>query len=89
MATIQIREATQQLIKRKNWAASEPGVIVVFVVVFIVASGLIGLQLSRWIARRREKQAARLKGIVISGGVQRRPQDLNVERTRILKEPWS
>ncbi|KAI9641851.1 hypothetical protein NHQ30_009718, partial [Ciborinia camelliae] len=54
-----IREATQQLVKRKNWAAREPGVIVVFCVVFIVAAGLIGLQLSRWIARRRERQAAK------------------------------
>ncbi|KAJ8067371.1 hypothetical protein OCU04_004722 [Sclerotinia nivalis] len=59
MATIQIREATQQLVKRKNWAAREPGVIVVFCVVFIVAAGLIGLQLSRWITRRREQQAAK------------------------------
>ncbi|KAF7861442.1 hypothetical protein EAF04_008007 [Stromatinia cepivora] len=59
MATIQIREATQQLVKRKNWAAREPGVIVVFCVVFVVAAGLIGLQLSRWITRRREKQAAK------------------------------
>ena len=59
MATIQAREAAQQLVKRKSWAAREAGVIVVFCVVFIVASGLLGLQLSRWIARRREKQAAR------------------------------
>jgi len=59
MATIKVREAAQQLVKRKNWAAREAGVIVVFCVVFIVASGLLGLHLSRWIARRREKQAAR------------------------------
>lgn len=59
MATIQVREATQQLVKRQNWAAREPGVIVVFAIVFIVASGLIGLQISRWISRHREKQAAK------------------------------
>ncbi|APA11619.1 hypothetical protein SS1G_05070 [Sclerotinia sclerotiorum 1980 UF-70] len=59
MATTQIREATQHLVRRKNWAAREPGVIVVFCVVFIVAVGLIGLQLSRWITRRRENQAAK------------------------------
>ncbi|TGO42380.1 hypothetical protein BHYA_0009g00590 [Botrytis hyacinthi] len=59
MATIQIGEATRQLVKRQNWAAREPGVIVVFAIVFIVASGLIGLQISRWISRYREKQAAK------------------------------
>lgn len=59
MATIQVPEATQQLVKRQNWAAREPGVIVVFAIVFIVASGLIGLQISRWISRHREKQAAK------------------------------
>ncbi|KAF7898589.1 hypothetical protein EAF00_005035 [Botryotinia globosa] len=59
MATIQIREATQQFAKRQNWAAREPGVIVVFAIVFIVASGLIGLQISRWVSRYKEKQAAK------------------------------
>ncbi|TGO24409.1 hypothetical protein BPAE_0103g00100 [Botrytis paeoniae] len=63
MATIQIREATQ-LVKRQNWAAREPGVIVVFAIVFIVASGLIGLQISRWISRHREKQAAKRSAYV-------------------------
>ncbi|TGO52234.1 hypothetical protein BCON_0145g00160 [Botryotinia convoluta] len=63
MATIQIREATQQLVKRQNWAAREPGVIVVFAIVFIVASGLIGLQISRWISRRRQKQAAKRSAV--------------------------
>lgn len=30
-------QAVHQLMKRKNWAQREPGVIVVFVIVFLVA----------------------------------------------------
>ncbi|KAL6906684.1 hypothetical protein GGI43DRAFT_380231 [Trichoderma evansii] len=47
------RDVVSQLIKRKNFAAREPGVIVVFCIVFIVAVGLIGLLLYKWIQRRK------------------------------------
>ena len=53
LPSLQTRDAVHQLTKRKNWASHEAGVIVVFCVVFIVASGLIGLKISRVIARRR------------------------------------
>lgn len=42
-----------------NWAQREAGVIVVFCVVFIVASGLIGLFLSRLITRKRAERAVK------------------------------
>lgn len=45
--------SAHQLSKRGNWASHEAGVIVVFCIVFLVASGLIGLWISRWCARRR------------------------------------
>jgi hypothetical protein len=41
------------LMKRKNWAAREAGVMVVFCVVFVVATGLLALYISRALARRR------------------------------------
>jgi hypothetical protein len=53
ISTLQIRDAGHQLSKRRNWAGHEAGVIVVFCVVFIVATGLISLYVSRAIARRR------------------------------------
>jgi hypothetical protein len=53
ISTLQLREAGHQLSKRSNWASREAGVIVVFCVVFIVATGLISLWVSRLISRRR------------------------------------
>lgn len=52
------REAFTQLVRReKNWAAREPGVIVVFCVVFLVAVGLIALWIyKKMVARRAAKQ---------------------------------
>lgn len=52
------REAFTQLVKReKNWAAREPGVIVVFCIVFIVAVGLTSLFVhKKMVARRAAKQ---------------------------------
>jgi len=46
-------EQLHQLLKRKNWAAREPGVMVVFCVVAAVALLLIGLWISRKMAARR------------------------------------
>lgn len=53
ISSLQVRDAGHQLAKRRNWAGHEAGVIVVFCVVFIVATGLIGLWVSRALARRR------------------------------------
>ena len=53
ISTLQVREAANQLTKRDNWAHQEAGVVVVFCIVFVVAVGLIGLWISRALARRR------------------------------------
>ena len=48
------REVFTELAKReKNWAAREPGVIVVFAIVFVVAVGLISLFVHKKMAARR------------------------------------
>lgn len=52
ISQVEVRDVTQRLSKR-NWAGQEAGVIVVFCIAFIVASGLLGLCISRWISRRR------------------------------------
>ena len=39
--------AMHQLVKRKNWAQREPGVIVVFVIVFLVACLVIALFINK------------------------------------------
>jgi hypothetical protein len=39
--------------REKSWPAREAGVMVVFCVVFVVASGLLALCISRAIAKRR------------------------------------
>ncbi|KAK0759970.1 hypothetical protein N5P37_007046, partial [Trichoderma harzianum] len=49
--------AVSELVKRKNWAAREPGVIVVFCIVFIVAVGLIGLFIHKQCAKRRASKS--------------------------------
>ncbi|UKZ46742.1 hypothetical protein TrVGV298_000951 [Trichoderma virens] len=49
--------AVSELVKRKNWAAREPGVIVVFCIVFVVAVGLIGLFIHKQCAKRRASKS--------------------------------
>ncbi|OPB43633.1 hypothetical protein A0O28_0099210 [Trichoderma guizhouense] len=49
--------AVSELVKRKNWAAREPGVIVVFCIVFIVAVGLLGLFIHKQCAKRRASKS--------------------------------
>jgi hypothetical protein len=49
---LQTRE-TIELIKRKNWASHEPGVILVFCILFIVSSGLLALCVFQGIKKRR------------------------------------
>lgn len=56
--TIVARETFSQIVKRKNWAQQEAGVIVVFCIVFVVACGLIGLFISKRMAARRAAKAA-------------------------------
>ncbi|KAF2142175.1 uncharacterized protein K452DRAFT_287394 [Aplosporella prunicola CBS 121167] len=48
------RAPHHQLVKRKNWAAREPGVVLVFCIVFIVALLLVSLFIQRKLTARRE-----------------------------------
>jgi len=58
ISTLERREIIQQLAKRENWASKEAGVILVFCIVFIVGTGLIGLCISQYLARRKAAKAA-------------------------------
>jgi hypothetical protein len=57
LQTLQLRDAAHQLSKR-NWAGQEAGVIVVFCIVFVVGVGLLGLCVSRYLARRKAARPA-------------------------------
>jgi hypothetical protein len=57
LQTLQMRDAVHQLSKR-NWAGQEAGVIVVFCIVFVVGVGLLGLCISRYLARRKAARPA-------------------------------
>lgn len=49
---------THELLKRHNWASRNPGVILVFCIVFLVALGFCTLFIYRRVLRRKaEKQA--------------------------------
>lgn len=48
---------TYSTIAKRNWASEEPGVIVVFCIVFVVGCGLVGLWISKCLARRRASKA--------------------------------
>lgn len=49
------REMVAELVKReKNWAAREPGVMVVFCIVGVVGIALIGLFISKKLSARRD-----------------------------------
>ncbi|RSM11998.1 hypothetical protein CDV31_006551 [Fusarium ambrosium] len=51
-------EVVNQLVKReKNWAAREPGVMVVFCIVGVVAIALIGLFIHKKLAARKANKA--------------------------------
>ncbi|PYH28954.1 uncharacterized protein BO87DRAFT_401752 [Aspergillus neoniger CBS 115656] len=51
-------EARHQVIKRSNWAGENPGVVLVFCIVFIVAVGIIALFIYRkCMARKAAKQS--------------------------------
>lgn len=51
------RDAFVQLAKRENWAAQEPGVMVVFCIVGVVGIGLIALFIHKKLAARKERRA--------------------------------
>ncbi|KAI0095451.1 hypothetical protein F4814DRAFT_182358 [Daldinia grandis] len=52
------RDTLSHIVRRENWAQQEAGVIVVFCIVFVVAVGLIGLWISKAVAKRRAKKAS-------------------------------
>lgn len=43
--------------KRDNWAAEEPGVVLVFCIVFVVGCGILGLIIQKALKNRREERA--------------------------------
>ena len=50
------RDASHTLTKRNNWAGENPGVMVVFCIVFVVAAGLISLFIYRKSIARKESR---------------------------------
>ncbi len=61
LTKIEARDAVYGLLvkRRKNWAAREAGVVVVFCIVFVVAAFLLWLCISRALARRRAARPQR------------------------------
>jgi hypothetical protein len=57
LTPLEARDAVHALLslskREKSWPAREAGVMVVFCVVFVVASGLLALCISRALAKRR------------------------------------
>ncbi|KAH9900133.1 hypothetical protein F4778DRAFT_158105 [Xylariomycetidae sp. FL2044] len=51
------RDSFSPIVRRQNWAQKEAGVVVVFCIVFVVGVGLIGLWISKCLARRKAKKA--------------------------------
>jgi hypothetical protein len=51
------RSTVHELVKRKNWAAKNPGVILVFAIVFTIALLLFSLLLHKRITARRAAKA--------------------------------
>ncbi|CAL5868369.1 uncharacterized protein PFLUO_LOCUS2594 [Penicillium psychrofluorescens] len=68
MAAISLAERSpspsiHSLIKRKNWAAKNPGVVLVFCIVFLVGCGIVSLfAYRRWLKRKAEKQSYETTG---------------------------
>ena len=56
--SVVVRDTLNLIAKRSNWAGREPGVIVVFCIVFIVLVGLVALFIHKQLVARRERKAA-------------------------------
>ncbi|OTA70260.1 hypothetical protein K449DRAFT_427783 [Hypoxylon sp. EC38] len=52
------RDSFSHIVRRENWAQQEAGVVVVFCIVFVVGVGLVGLWISKCLAKRKAKKAA-------------------------------
>ncbi|KAM5450174.1 hypothetical protein MaudCBS49596_004549 [Microsporum audouinii] len=52
-----VHATSHQLAKRKNWAAREPGVVLVFCIVFLIAVGVVSTLIYRKVQRRRAAAA--------------------------------
>ncbi|PHH74456.1 hypothetical protein CDD83_4563 [Cordyceps sp. RAO-2017] len=58
-ASLLARSTLHQLSKReRNWAYREPGVVLVFCIVFIVACGLIALWIYKLMQKRKNRKQA-------------------------------
>lgn len=55
-AAVVARDTFSQIAKRDNWAAQEPGVIVVFCIVFLVLVALVSLFIYKKLKARRERR---------------------------------
>ena len=55
VSNILIRQTTPSTRPRHNWAYRNPGIVLVFCIVFIVATGLIALFLYRKILARKAR----------------------------------
>ncbi|KAI1140412.1 hypothetical protein F5Y05DRAFT_411468 [Hypoxylon sp. FL0543] len=51
------RDSFSHIVRRENWAQKEAGVVVVFCIVFVVGVGLVGLWISKCLAKRRAQKA--------------------------------
>ncbi|MCJ1333230.1 hypothetical protein MMC10_009924 [Thelotrema lepadinum] len=56
-SAIATRDMSHSLVRRaNNWPGNNPGVMVVFVIVFVVAVGLLALFISKKLAARKERR---------------------------------
>ncbi|CAJ2502884.1 Uu.00g102780.m01.CDS01 [Anthostomella pinea] len=55
-SAIVARDTFSHIAKRRTWAQKEAGVIVVFAIVFVVGCGLLGLCISKALAKRKAKK---------------------------------
>ncbi|KAK2796628.1 hypothetical protein FQN49_009006 [Arthroderma sp. PD_2] len=53
-----VNPAAHQLVKRKNWAARESGVVLVFCIIFVLVVGVGSMLLYRRWSRRKAAAAA-------------------------------
>ncbi|KAH8434004.1 uncharacterized protein LDX57_011640 [Aspergillus melleus] len=57
-------ETISAITKRSNWASRNPGVVLVFCIVFIVGFGIVSLFLYRqWMARKAKKAAVEVEQV--------------------------